>query len=108
MGAVGSRRDVALVFGALQKKSWRAMLARLDHTASNHVFTPPPVSGAVDPNEMAAIYGGEVILDLREALARARAMVGPRGLVVVTGSTFLVGPARSVLLGLESDPPVDL
>ena len=108
MGAVGSRRDVALVFGALRKKSWRAMLARLDHTATNHVFTAPPVAGAVDPHEMAALVGGEVILDLREALARAREMVGPRGLVVVTGSTLLVGPARSVLLGLESDPAVDL
>ncbi|HVU04559.1 MAG TPA: folylpolyglutamate synthase/dihydrofolate synthase family protein [Polyangiaceae bacterium] len=108
MGAVGSRRDVALVFGALKKKSWRAMLARLDHTAANHVFTAPPVAGAVDPNEMAAAVGGEVVLDVKEALARARAIVGPRGLVVVTGSSLLVGPARAILLGLEMDPPVDL
>lgn len=108
MGAVGSRRDVALVFGSLQKKNWRAMLARLDHAALHHVFTAPPVSGAADPEEMAKAVGGEVVRDLREALARARALVGPRGLVVVTGSTFLVGPARALLLGLESDPPVPL
>src|SRR4029077_10679094 len=38
MGAVGSRRDVALVFGALKKKNWRAMLARLDHAAAHHIF----------------------------------------------------------------------
>ena len=57
---------------------------------------------------MATLYPGEVIPDLREALTRARSMVGPRGLVVVTGSTMLVGPARALLLGLESDPPVDL
>lgn len=108
MGAVGSRRDVALVFGSLQKKNWRAMLARLDHTALHHVFTAPPVAGAVDPEEMQKAVGGEVVQDLREALARARTLVGPRGLVVVTGSTFLVGPARALLLGLESDPPVAL
>ncbi len=108
MGAVGSRRDVALVFGTLAKKNWRAMLARLDHTAAHHVFTPPPVANAADPKEMAAAVGGEVVPDLREALARARALVGPRGLVVVTGSTLLVGPARALLLGLESDPPIDL
>lgn len=108
MGAVGSRRDVALVFGSLARKNWRAMLARLDHTAAHRVYTPPPVAGAADPKEMAAAYPGEVILDLREALTRARSMVGPRGLVVVTGSTMLVGPARALLLGLESDPPVDL
>jgi dihydrofolate synthase/folylpolyglutamate synthase len=109
MGAVGSRRDVALVFGSLAKKNWRAMLARLDHTASHHIFTAPPgVQNAVDPAEMAAAVGGEVVPDLREALARARTVVGSRGLVIITGSTFLVGPARALLLGLESDPPIDL
>jgi dihydrofolate synthase/folylpolyglutamate synthase len=108
MGAVGSRRDVALVFGSLEKKNWRAMLARLDHTAAHHIFTSPPVAGAADPKVMAEVAGGEVIPDIREALAKARALVGPRGLVVVTGSTLLVGPARAVLLGLESDPQVAL
>jgi dihydrofolate synthase/folylpolyglutamate synthase len=108
MGAVGSRRDVALVFGSLDKKNWRAMLARLDHTAAHHIFTAPPVAGAADPKQMAAVAGGEVVPDIREALARARTLVGPRGLVVVTGSTLLVGPARAILLGLESDPPVAL
>jgi hypothetical protein len=57
---------------------------------------------------MAAVVGGEVVPDLREALARARTIVGSRGLVIITGSTFLVGPARALLLGLESDPPIDL
>jgi len=108
MGAVGSRRDVVLVFGALAKKSWRAMLARLEHTAAHHVFTPPPISGAADPEEMKRAVGGEVILDLKEALIRARTLVGPRGLVIVTGSSMLVGPARAILLGLESDPPIDM
>jgi dihydrofolate synthase/folylpolyglutamate synthase len=108
MGAVGSRRDVALVFGALEKKNWRAMLARLDHTAAHHVFTAPPTAGAADPREMAAAVGGEVVPDIKEALARARQLVGPRGLVVVTGSTLLVGPARAILLGLETDPVVAL
>lgn len=108
MGAVGSRREVALIFGTLQKKNWRAMLARLDHTAYHKLFCPPPVVGAADPDEMSRLFGGEVIRDVREALARARSIVGPRGLVVVTGSTFLVGPARASLLGIESDEPVDL
>lgn len=109
MGAVGSRRDVVLVFGSLKRKNWRAMLARLDHTAAHHVFTAPPIANAVDPQEMAAVVpGSEVVLDLREALARARAIVGQRGLVVVTGSTLLVGPARALLLGLDRDPPIDL
>jgi hypothetical protein len=57
---------------------------------------------------MTQVLSGEIIPDIPRALARARELVGPRGLVVVTGSTLLVGPARATLLGLETDPPVDL
>jgi hypothetical protein len=68
----------------------------------------PPVSRAVDPREMAQLVSGEVVATVAEALERARAIVGPRGVVVVTGSTFLVGAARALLLGLPTDPAVDL
>jgi folylpolyglutamate synthase/dihydropteroate synthase len=108
MGTIGSRKDVVLVFGALERKNWRAMLARLEHTAAHRIFVPPPVPHAADPDVMKAEVGGEVERDLQAALARARAIVGPRGLVVVTGSALLVGPARALLLGLDTDPPIDL
>lgn len=106
LGEVESRRDVALVFGALSHKNWRSMLKRLEQVAGHRVFVAPPVSKAVDPQEMAGAVGGEVASSVAEALERARTIVGPRGVVVVTGSTFLVGAARSLLLGLPSDPPV--
>jgi dihydrofolate synthase/folylpolyglutamate synthase len=106
LGEIESRRDVALVFGALERKNWRAMLRRLEHVAAYRIFVAPPVPDAVNPAEMAAAIAGEVAPDVGEALARARAKVGPRGVVVVTGSTFLVGAARAALLGLPSDPPV--
>jgi dihydrofolate synthase/folylpolyglutamate synthase len=108
MGTVGSRKDVALVFGTLQKKNWKAMLARLEHTAAHRIYTPPPVQQAADPQAMNDVLSGEVVRDVQQALTRAREIVGPRGLVVVTGSTLLVGPARAILLGLETDPPIDL
>jgi folylpolyglutamate synthase/dihydropteroate synthase len=108
MGTIGSRKDVVLVFGALERKNWRAMLARLEHTAAHRVFVPPPVPHAADPEAMKAEHGGEVERDLQTALGRARSIVGPRGLVVVTGSALLVGPARALLLGLDTDPPIDL
>jgi dihydrofolate synthase/folylpolyglutamate synthase len=108
LGEVESRREVALVFGALQSKNWRAMLKRLDQVAAHRVFVAPPVSKAVDPREMAQVVSGEVVATVADALERARAIVGPRGVVVVTGSTFLVGAARSLLLGLPTDPAVDL
>lgn len=107
-GEIESRRDVALVFGALNTKNWRSMLRRLEQVASHRVFVAPPLSKAVDPTEMSALFGGTVAASVPEALTRARALVGSRGLVVVTGSSFLVGAARAFLLGLPTDPPIDL
>lgn len=108
LGEIESRREIALVFGALSTKNWRAMLRRLENVAGHRVYVAPQVSKAVDPREMAAFLPGEVANDIGQALERARALVGPRGVVVVTGSTFLVGPARALLLNLPSDPPVAL
>jgi len=108
LGEIESRREIALVFGTLHTKNWRAMLRRLENVAGHRVYVAPPVARAVDPREMANFLPGEVANDVGQALDRARALVGPRGVVVVTGSTFLVGPARALLLNLQSDPPVAL
>jgi dihydrofolate synthase/folylpolyglutamate synthase len=108
LGDIESRKEIALVFGALNTKNWRAMLRRLEQVAGHRVFVAPPMSKGVDPREIAAFVPGEVAGSVGEALARARALVGPRGVVVVTGSTFLVGAARALLLNLPTDPPVAL
>ena len=108
LGDIESRKEIALVFGALNTKNWRAMLRRLEQVAGHRVYVAPPISKGVDPREIAAFVPGEVAASVGEALARARALVGPRGVVVVTGSTFLVGAARALLLNLPTDPPVAL
>jgi dihydrofolate synthase/folylpolyglutamate synthase len=105
---VGGRRGVALVFGAVEGKNWRAMLARLEHCAAQRVYVKPQLARALPVEEMAAKYPGTTAASIAEALQMARTMVGPSGLVVVTGSVFLVGPARALLLGLPSDPPIDM
>ncbi|MFO0570895.1 MAG: folylpolyglutamate synthase/dihydrofolate synthase family protein [Polyangiaceae bacterium] len=110
LGEIESRRDVALVFGALKRKSWRAMVRRLDQVAAHKIFVAPPLSSdkVVDPAEMAAAFNGTVADSVADALSQARARVGQSGLVVVTGSIYLVGAARALLLNLPADPPVDL
>jgi len=108
LGDIESRKEIVLVFGALNTKNWKAMLRRLETVAGHRVYVAPPISRGVDPNEIAAFVPGEVANSVGEALARARALVGPRGVVVVTGSTFLVGAARALLLNLPTDPPVAL
>ena len=54
LGEIESRREIALVFGALATKNWRAMLRRLENVAGHRVFVAPPVPKAADPREMAA------------------------------------------------------
>jgi dihydrofolate synthase/folylpolyglutamate synthase len=108
LGEIESRREIALVFGALETKNWRAMLRRLENVAGHRVYVAPPTANAADPNAMAAYLHGETSPDVRQALERARGLVGARGVVVVTGSTYLVGAARAHLLNLPTDPPVAL
>jgi dihydrofolate synthase/folylpolyglutamate synthase len=108
LGDIESRKEIALVFGAINTKNWRAMLKRLESVAGHRVFVAPPIRRAVDPYEMSAAFTGEVAEGVPDALARARALVGQRGLVVVTGSIFLVGAARASLLNLPTDPAIDL
>jgi dihydrofolate synthase / folylpolyglutamate synthase len=108
LGDIESRREIALVFGAINTKNYRAMLRRLESVAFHRVYVAPPINKAVPPEHLQAVLPGEIAQDVPSALTRARELVGPKGVVVVTGSTFLVGAARSALLGLPIDPPVDL
>jgi dihydrofolate synthase/folylpolyglutamate synthase len=105
---VDSRREVALVFGTIVGKSYKAMLQRLEPVAGHRVYVAPPVAKAEDPRKYQEVLSGEIAPDVATALARARELVGSGGVVVVTGSTFLVGAARALLLNLESDPAVAL
>ena len=106
--AVGNRRNVALVFGALESKNWKATLDRLEHIASHRVYVKAAVAKGVEPYHFVDHLPGEIAEDIPAALEKARAIVGARGLVVITGSVFVVGPARAYLLDLPLDPPIDL
>lgn len=105
---VESRRDIALVFGTVQGKNYRAMLQRLESVAGHRIYVAPPVARAEDPERFNEVLKGEIAPDVASALKRAREIVGTNGVVVVTGSTFLVGAARAILLNLERDPAVAL
>jgi len=108
LGDISSRKEIALVFGAIAGKNYRAMLRRLENVAGHRIYVAPPISKGLDPNLMTQILPGEVAASVPKALEMARAKVGSKGLVVVTGSIFLVGAARASLLDLPTDPAVDL
>jgi dihydrofolate synthase/folylpolyglutamate synthase len=101
-----SAGDIALVFGALADKAWPEMLDLLAPVTTHRVYVEPHGRAATSPLELAQRHAGEAVESVGEALRRARGLVGRRGVVVVCGSLYLVGEARALLLGLESDPPV--
>lgn len=101
---VGTRANVALVFGAIEGKNWKSMLDRLEGCTSHRFYVKAPVAKSVEPNRMVGHLRGIAMNDIPTAVQQAREKVGQQGLVVVTGSVYVVGAARAFLLNLTSDP----
>ena len=102
--------NLALVFGALADKAWPTMIDRIAPFAGTRIYVRPPSNsprGPADPADIAARHSGETAGSFEEALALAHRRV-PGGLVLVTGSIFLVGEARGKVLGITGDPALAL
>lgn len=106
-------RPRVLVFGAMADKDWPSMIAILAPCFDHVLFAAASLSRAERPETLAAhlptVSGevnGEVAADVEQAIARARALAGERGLVVVAGSLFLMAEVRARLLGVATDPPI--
>ncbi len=91
------RRRTALVFGALRDKRVGAMAAALfPRAATVHLVRPPEERGLEPAELLRRIPAGlrarcGVQADLISSVVAASRSAGPRGLVVVAGSLFLVG-----------------
>ncbi|MBO8141835.1 MAG: bifunctional folylpolyglutamate synthase/dihydrofolate synthase [Firmicutes bacterium] len=92
------------VIGMLRNKPIDDMLGELLPMATAAVFTAPASSRtpAADPHELARRASGLVPLSAVEpqpsaALAKARDLAGPEGLVCVCGSLYLVGELRGCM-----------
>jgi dihydrofolate synthase / folylpolyglutamate synthase len=97
---LGPRREVVLVTAILADKDAQQMLAKLQPWANRIVTTEssnPRSRPARELTEIALELGGDhpfaevvAVPDPVRALERARAMVGPDGAVLVTGSLYLL------------------
>ncbi|HEX9467057.1 MAG TPA: Mur ligase family protein [Acidimicrobiia bacterium] len=101
----GSERT--LVVGLLRQKDPREMLAALGAVdATRLVCCRPPSDRAIAPDELAAAAlelgiardAIDVIDGIDAALARAFATTSEEGQIVVTGTLYLVGAARALLV----------
>jgi len=97
-------RPLVFVFGAMRDKAISDMTDILFPTAERVIATRPDNPRAASPEEIAQAgsrSGTEIeqIADVNQALERARALAaaGPRSVIVVTGSIYLVGEAMRLL-----------
>lgn len=97
-------REIVLVLGILGDKDRAGMAAALAPAARAVVVTRPPSERAGDW-EWVAVEAGryctrvETVPDCRAAFDCARELAGAGGVVVITGSIYLVGALRPTLTG---------
>jgi dihydrofolate synthase / folylpolyglutamate synthase len=96
-----------VVVGLLREKDPREMLEALDVGAAARVICcRPPSQRARPPDEVAAVALGmgvdqdrlEVVDAVADAVDLALELTGPDEQIVITGSLYVVGAARAILL----------
>jgi dihydrofolate synthase / folylpolyglutamate synthase len=93
---------LTFVFGAMRDKAIGEIAEILFPLAAQVIATRAdnPRSATPDQIREAAVRTGidiEDAIDVAAALDRARSLAGPRGVVVITGSIYIVGEAMRVL-----------
>ena len=97
---------VVLLFGAMQDKDHRRMLAAFDGRVDRRIYAAPELARSELPERLAKIRKGTVARSIRDAVARAKRAAGPNGLVVVAGSIFLLAETRALVKNVPTDPPI--
>jgi dihydrofolate synthase / folylpolyglutamate synthase len=93
---LGERRPRVAVIGVLEDKDAAAMLAELLPHVDHAVYTRSRNPRSLSPATLASLaekLGGppaETVPDPRAAVQRARALAGPGGAVLATGSIYLI------------------
>jgi len=102
--ALGDGREITMVFGVMRDKAVKGIAEILFPIAGHVILTHannPRSAGPDEIRQAAARVAAGVALeeaeDVASALVRARKVAGARGLIVVTGSIYIVGEAMRTL-----------
>jgi dihydrofolate synthase/folylpolyglutamate synthase len=93
---LGDRRPRVAVIGVLEDKDAAAMLAELLPHVDHAVYTRSQNPRSLSPATLASLAEklegppAETVPDPRAAIAHARALAGPQGAVLATGSIYLI------------------
>jgi len=91
-----SDKRIWIVYGVMRDKAVAEMAAELFPIAYRIILTAPETSRAMAPENIPA-SGAKITRSVGEALAAARA-AEPDDVVLITGSLFVVGEARALLV----------
>jgi dihydrofolate synthase / folylpolyglutamate synthase len=110
---LGDRGPVTAVVSVLGDKRALEMVAALAGVADLVFTTRSSHARAIDAVELAGLAGDAgvaawAVADPRQALAEARAAAAPDGVVVVTGSLYLLADLRPGLVREAPEPPATL
>jgi dihydrofolate synthase/folylpolyglutamate synthase len=101
--ALFSRRPLVLIFGASADKDvtgmFRALLPAVDVLIAAQAVHPRALAPAMIEEQAREVgFAGPVyqIPDVSKALQYAQTVAGPAGMVLTTGSLFIVGEVRTV------------
>ena len=93
---------IITVFGVLRDKDYRTMLRRVNTFSDALIITKVPVERGLDAAATAAVarkIGAQPIIkeNVADAVSAARSLAGSSGLVLITGSCYLVGAVKDLL-----------
>jgi dihydrofolate synthase / folylpolyglutamate synthase len=101
---LGSGREITMVFGVMRDKAMREMAEILFPIAGHLILTHADNPRSATPEEIrqaaVRVAAGATIEDANDvaaALERAQKVAGPNGVVVITGSIYIVGEAMRML-----------
>ena len=95
-------KKVKLLFAVMEDKDWAYMLGELSEIASEAVLSRVPMQRGADPWRVREVIGEKIPAIVLEEPAKALRFVleraGPEDVVLVTGSLYLLGEVRPVLV----------
>ncbi|HVN97886.1 MAG TPA: folylpolyglutamate synthase/dihydrofolate synthase family protein [Syntrophorhabdaceae bacterium] len=87
-----------LVFGVMKDKAYDKMLEEIAPVVDVVIFTKPDIERALSPHELKAYVPHAMVADdTRGALTQAKAIATGDDLILVTGSFYTIGEAKTII-----------
>jgi dihydrofolate synthase/folylpolyglutamate synthase len=100
-----ANRKIWMIYGAMRDKAVDEIAGILFPLASELILTAPDNARALRPEAVREVAGrGQISPDISAALDRVRAGASEDDVIIITGSLFLVGEARSLSYNKHSWP----